>query len=165
MKKDHSRAFFDLVALVIISAVVLFTALWIDPFARAVAWIYHHDNWRLDELFTLVLVLVLGLAIYSWRRWRELEAETRNRERAQEESRELTVTLENTRTEILALRGILRICESCQRIQDGTNSWITLELYIQAQSNARFAHGLCPDCARTVYGSTVRTVHRGDTHA
>ena len=105
----------------------LFTALWIDPFARAVAWIYHHGNWRLDELFTLVLVLVGGLAVYSWRRWRELEAEIRDREKAQAESRELTVSLKNTRTEILALRGILRICESCRRIQDGTNSWITHE--------------------------------------
>jgi hypothetical protein len=165
MKKHHSRAFLDLVALAIVSAMVLCTALWIDPFARAVAWIYHHDNRRLDELFTLVLVLMVGLAIYSWRRWRELEAEIRDRERAQEDRRELTVALENTRTEIRALRGILRICESCQRIQDGTNSWITLELYIQSQSNARFAHGLCPNCARTVYGGTIKAVRRGTTPA
>jgi hypothetical protein len=158
MKTHHSRAFHDLVALVIISALTLSASLLIDPFARAVAWLYNHDNWKLDELFTLVLVLVIGLAIYSWRRWRELETESRDRKRAQEHNRELTVTLENTRSEILALRGILRICESCQRIQDGTNSWITLELYIQAQSNARFAHGLCPTCARQVYGRTSQTV-------
>jgi hypothetical protein len=160
MKTRQSRAFHDLVALVIVSALTLSASLWIDPFARAVAWIYNHDNWKLDELFTLVLVLVIGLAIYSWRRWRELEAESRDRKRAQEHNRELSVTLENTRTEILALRGILRICEACQRIQDGSDSWITLELYIQAQSNARFAHGLCPDCARKVYGSDRKIVHR-----
>jgi|WetSurMetagenome_2_1015567.scaffolds.fasta_scaffold63353_2 hypothetical protein len=155
MKTTRSRAFHDLVLLASISAFTLCASLWIDPFARAVAWIYHHDNWPLDELFTLIFVLVVGLAVYSWRRWRELEAETRDRERAQEYSRELAVALESTRSEVLALRGILRICEVCQRIQDGTKSWITLELYMQAQSNTKFAHGLCPDCARKVYGGAV----------
>jgi hypothetical protein len=157
MKTKGSHAFHDLVVLAIISALTLCASLWIDPFARAVAWLYHHDNWPLDELFTLIFVLVVGLAVYSWRRWRDLEAETRDRERAQEYSRELAEALESTRSEVLALRGILRICEVCQRIQDGTNSWITLELYIQAQSNTKFTHGLCPDCARKVYGSAVKS--------
>jgi hypothetical protein len=156
MKPRRSRAFHDLVVLAIISALTLCASLWIDPFARAVAWVYHHDNWKLDELFTLVIVLVVGLALYAWRRWREAEVEATFRERAQENSRELAIALESTRSEVLALRGILRICEVCQRIQDGRNSWITLELYMEAQSNTKFAHGLCPDCARKVYGSAVK---------
>jgi uncharacterized membrane protein YcjF (UPF0283 family) len=153
MKSKNSKAFHDLIILMIVSLLTLAASLWVDPFARTVSWIYQHDDWKMDELFTFVLVLVIALAVYSWRRWHELEAEIRQRERVQEHNRELAVSLESTRTEVRTLRGILRICESCQRIQDGANSWITLELYVQATSQARFTHGLCPGCARKVYGT------------
>jgi uncharacterized membrane protein YcjF (UPF0283 family) len=153
MKSRNSRAFRDLIILIVVSLLTLAGSLWIDPFARTVSWIYQHDNWKMDELFTFVLVLVIALAVYSWRRWHELEEEIRQRQKVQDLNRELAVSLETTRTEVRTLRGILPICESCQRIQDGANSWITLELYLQAQSQTRFAHGLCPECARKAYGT------------
>jgi hypothetical protein len=157
MKIARSRALHDLMFLILVSLLTLIASLWIDPFAKTVAWIYRHDNWKLDELFTLAIVLVFSLAIYSWRRWRELTAETRRRKMAQEQNLALSATLESRMNEIRALRGILRICESCQRIQDDSHSWITLELYVQAKSDARFAYGLCPDCARKYYGTNGRT--------
>lgn len=156
-----SRAFHDLIVLVLASLLTLTATIWIDPFAKTVAWIYRHDNWKLDEFFTLVLVLVIGLGIYAWRRWRELARETRERKRAEEQTRTLHSTLESTLNEVRALRGFLRICESCQRIQDSSSSWVPLELYIQAQSDARFAHGLCPDCARKAYGGKAKDTAAG----
>ena len=151
-KTRGSRAFHDLIVVVIVSLLTLTATLWIDPFARTVSWIYRHDNWKLDEFFTMVLVLVIGLGIYSWRRWRELVKEIHERKRVEEQTRTLNSTLESTLNEVRALRGFLRICELCQRIQDSSSSWVSLELYIQAKSEARFAHGLCPDCARKAYG-------------
>ena len=156
-----SRAARDLIILILIGLLTLTASLWLDPFARLVPWIYSHDNWKLDELFTLDIVLVLGLAIYSWRRWQEMRAEIRERERAQERARLLSVTLESTIDEVRTLRSILPLCESCQRIQDGDRSWVSLELFVEANSRTRFAHGLCPECARQIYRPGERGGHDG----
>lgn len=155
MKNPRSHAIRDLGLLVVVSLLTLIASLWIDPFARAVAWMYHHDDWKLDELFTLALVLVIMLAVYSWRRWRELAREIAERERAEEENRELSSTLQSARVEVMTLRELLPICDSCQRIQDSAGSWITLELYLEARSRTRFARGFCPDCARRFYEDQV----------
>jgi hypothetical protein len=160
-----SRALHDLVILIAIGLLTLVASFWVDPFARLIAWIYSHDNWKLDELCTLAIVLVVCLAIYAWRRWREFLKEIRNRRLAQEQNRMLSATLETTMNEMRALRGILRICESCQRILDGSHSWVSLELYLEATSKARFTHGLCPECARKIYKGRAREgLREGDHH-
>lgn len=50
-------------------------------------------------------------------------------------------------TERKILRGLLSTCAQCKRIQDEHNNWQAIERYISAHSEARFSHGLCPDCA------------------
>jgi hypothetical protein len=155
-KRTHAMR--DMIGLGIFLGLTLAASILIDPFARAVAWIYHHDNWELDGAFTFVLALAVGLAVYAWRRSRDLRAEMREREQAQETNKALTATLETTLTEVRTLRGVLRICESCNRILDASHSWISLELFIQAESKARFSHGLCPDCARKAYGRETHIV-------
>jgi hypothetical protein len=49
------------------------------------------------------------------------------------------------------LEGILPICASCKRIRDESNGWHSIESYIHEQSDARFSHGICPDCAEKLY--------------
>ena len=58
----------------------------------------------------------------------------------------------NLETEVKALEGILPICSHCKRIRDDNSKWQRLESYISTHSEAEFTHGICPDCARNVYG-------------
>jgi hypothetical protein len=143
----------DLVILLTISLALLIVSLWFDPISRWVAWIYRHDNWKLDELFTLTLTLMLGLAWYSWRRWNELAEKERQRKRAEEDSIALGRMLDDTLAELKTMEGLLRICESCKRIRDDSGYWIPLDTYIESCSRARFFQGLCPECARKFYRS------------
>ena len=141
----------DLLLLLAGSLGVLLASLRFDPFSRWVAWIYRHDNWKLDEAFTLTLTLMLGLAWYSWRRWNELAEKERQRKRAEEDSIALGRILDDTLVELKTMEGLLRICETCKRIRDDSGYWIPLEAYIESCSHARFFQGLCPDCAREFY--------------
>ena len=49
------------------------------------------------------------------------------------------------------LEGFLPICASCKKIRDSEGKWQQMEAYIRDRSEADFSHGICPDCARTLY--------------
>ena len=55
--------------------------------------------------------------------------------------------------EIKTLSGLLPICASCKKIRDDKGYWNQLESYIQKHSEAKFSHGLCPDCMEKLYGN------------
>ena len=48
---------------------------------------------------------------------------------------------------IRVLEGLLPICAECKMIRDSSNSWHRLEAYITSHSEAKFTHGMCPDCS------------------
>ena len=50
--------------------------------------------------------------------------------------------------EIKVLTGLLPICMFCKRIRDEREEWQKPEAYLSKHSEARFSHGLCPECAR-----------------
>ncbi len=56
-----------------------------------------------------------------------------------------------TISQIKLLQGLLQICSSCKRIKV-RGEWIPVEEYIEKQSHAVFSHGICPECARKLYG-------------
>jgi len=161
MVSRDSRSFRDLVVLLLIALFTMAASLWFDPFSHAVAWVYRHDNWKLDELFTLSIILTLGLAWYSWRRWKDLVGETRERTKAEEEAQALTRLLSDALAELHSVQGLLRICESCKRVRDESGYWIPLEAYIESYSKARFFQGICPECARRLYRSAQRDESAG----
>ena len=49
--------------------------------------------------------------------------------------------------EVKILRGLLPICSSCKKIRNEEQQWENMETYIHSRSEARFTHGICPDCA------------------
>ena len=49
------------------------------------------------------------------------------------------------------LKGFLPICAHCKKIRDDAGYWHQVEEYIRDHSEARFSHGICPDCAREFY--------------
>ena len=51
--------------------------------------------------------------------------------------------------QVQRLEGILPICASCKRIRNKDGVYEQMESYISAHSEARFTHGLCPDCVDT----------------
>jgi DNA-binding response OmpR family regulator len=55
---------------------------------------------------------------------------------------ELQQALGSVRT----LSGLLPICAYCKRIRDDRDYWKQIEHYLSEHSNARFSHGICPDC-------------------
>lgn len=59
---------------------------------------------------------------------------------------ELRATLGKVRT----LEGLLPICLSCKKIQDGKGKWEPFERYVRTHSEATISHKLCPDCSRAI---------------
>lgn len=53
--------------------------------------------------------------------------------------------------EVKTLRGIITICSVCKKIRTDERSWSKMEEYVQAHSEAKFSHGLCPDCIKRLY--------------
>jgi len=68
----------------------------------------------------------------------------------------LIARLQDALDQINVLSGLLSICASCKRIRDEHQNWQRLESYIQAHSEAKFSHGLCPDCLRKLYPEYYR---------
>lgn len=54
--------------------------------------------------------------------------------------------------EVKQLSGLLPICAQCKKIRDDQGYWKQIERYIREHSDAEFTHGICPDCARDLYG-------------
>jgi AmiR/NasT family two-component response regulator len=73
--------------------------------------------------------------------WRRLSDALR------QQNEKLQAALERIKT----LNGLLPICAGCKRIRDDRGYWQQVELYIQDHSEARFSHGLCPECCVKLY--------------
>jgi PAS domain S-box-containing protein len=67
------------------------------------------------------------------------------------ERERLITKLQEAAEEVKQLSGLLSICASCKRICDEQGRWQPLEGYIQSHSQAKFSHGVCPDCLRKLY--------------
>jgi hypothetical protein len=59
--------------------------------------------------------------------------------------------LTDAQGEVRLLSGLLPICSGCKRIRDEDGGWQPIEGYISHRSEAKFTHGICPDCLRERY--------------
>ncbi len=69
----------------------------------------------------------------------------------EQEKERLIEQLMSAKSEIHRLSGMLPICSSCKKIRDDTGYWHQLEVYIDDHSDAQFSHGICPQCAKSLY--------------
>jgi K+-sensing histidine kinase KdpD len=53
--------------------------------------------------------------------------------------------------EVKQLSGLLPICASCKKIRDDQGYWNQIEFYISKHSEAKFTHGVCPECTKKLY--------------
>jgi len=93
---------------------------------------------------TILLLGVWGI-VYSARR---LGLEERRKE-------ELILELKTALERVNVLSGLVPICASCKKIRDDKGFWNRMEEYIQTHSDARFSHGICPDCVHNLYPELV----------
>jgi CheY-like chemotaxis protein len=61
--------------------------------------------------------------------------------------------LEDAIEHIHTLQGILPICMYCKNIRNDDDAWEKVETYIQNHSDAKFSHGLCPQCFDEHFGA------------
>ncbi len=59
--------------------------------------------------------------------------------------------LEDALAHVKTLQGILPICMHCHKIRSDADAWERIEKYISEHSDAKFSHGICPECMRNYY--------------
>jgi phosphoserine phosphatase RsbU/P len=59
--------------------------------------------------------------------------------------------LQRAFNEIKTLRGIVPICSCCKKIRDDQGYWKQVEVYVRDHSEAKFSHGICPECIKRIY--------------
>jgi hypothetical protein len=64
--------------------------------------------------------------------------------------------LEQSLAHIKKLEGILPICAYCKKIRvespepEQKDRWVQIENYISDSTEARFSHGVCPECYKKI---------------
>ncbi len=66
------------------------------------------------------------------------------------ERRALIRQLRDALAEVKTLTGLIPICASCKKIRNDEGFWDQVEFYISSHTDAKFSHGLCPECARKI---------------
>ena len=114
--------------------------------------------WGLGAAGAILLIFRLRMAALAKSK---AELETLVAQRT-EELRYRNVELTDALGRVKQLSGLLPICASCKKIRDDRGYWNQLEHYITDHSEAGFSHGICPDCAKTLYpGFANRNENRG----
>jgi DNA-binding response OmpR family regulator len=70
--------------------------------------------------------------------------------------------LEVALAQVKQLQGLLPICSYCKKVRDDQNYWQQVEHYVAARSEARFSHGICPECwQKEILPQMERQLKRG----
>jgi len=73
--------------------------------------------------------------------------------RLEQRARELERTLGGALAKVLS--GFIPICASCKRIRREDSQWIQVESYVTEKTDAKFSHGVCPECEKRLYGDLL----------
>jgi len=73
------------------------------------------------------------------------------RKRSEETQATLVRDLQGALAEVRTLSGLLPICAACKKIRDDQGYWNQIEGYLKKHSAVEFSHGICPECACTLY--------------
>jgi HAMP domain-containing protein len=67
------------------------------------------------------------------------------------EREEVILQLQVAMSEIGTLSSLIPICAYCKKIRDDKGYWSQLEAYFTKHADVKFSHGVCPECAKTVF--------------
>jgi PleD family two-component response regulator len=77
----------------------------------------------------------------------KLAEQLQESERLNTELQQRNAELQESLRTIKTLSGLVPICAWCHKtIRDDKGTWMALEAYIEDHSEAKFTHGMCPDC-------------------
>jgi AmiR/NasT family two-component response regulator len=71
--------------------------------------------------------------------------------RMEKERRQLTQQLQEALDQVRTLEGLLPICAGCKSIRNDKGYWQKVEVYLSEHSQAKFTHGICPQCQKELY--------------
>jgi len=74
------------------------------------------------------------------------QQEIERRKKVEREKEVLIGELQRALAEVKTLRGFIPTCAHCRKIRDESGEWHQIEDYIQNHSEAKFSHGICPEC-------------------
>jgi CheY-like chemotaxis protein len=83
----------------------------------------------------------------------ELQARLRVGERVialRRDLRRRVLELEDALSQVKQLQGLLPICAYCKKVRDDSDYWHQIETFVSERSEARFSHGVCPECLARV---------------
>lgn len=72
-------------------------------------------------------------------------------DQSEKENSQLIAELKTTLDNVKELKGLIPICAECKNIRDDKGYWHKVEEYVRQHSEAKFSHGICPECAKKVY--------------
>ncbi|MEW6428342.1 MAG: cache domain-containing protein [Thermodesulfobacteriota bacterium] len=131
------------------------TGLYLDEVDREIRRISRETTIISAIILTGIIALNLYISRISFlelRRRRLAEDElAMHHEQLEELVAARTADLTRAMQEIKTLSGFLPICASCKKIRDDKGYWNQIETYIRERTDARFSHGICPDCAEKLY--------------
>jgi PAS domain S-box-containing protein len=119
------------------------------------------DGSKLEVILNVSAVLDSdGRILYSRSTWRDITERKRTEEevhklnmeleqRVRDRTAELEATvreLQQALQEVRTLRGLIPICAWCKKVRDDKQYWHSVESFVTARTEARFSHGMCPDC-------------------
>jgi PAS domain S-box-containing protein len=116
-----------------------------SAFSGSFCWIRPDGKANVIE-YTAVPIKVPGKTITIG-----IDRDITERKRIEEEREQLIKELQNALADVKTLSGLVPICANCKQIRDDKGFWMQVESYIQERSQARFSHGICPDCMRKLY--------------
>ncbi len=67
------------------------------------------------------------------------------------EREQLTLQLEQALAEAKILRGLIPVCAWCRKIRSVEGYWLSLEAYLEKQTEATCSHGICPECLHKLH--------------
>lgn len=80
------------------------------------------------------------------------------RQKQRDDEREMLIAeLQEALASVKTLGGLLPICASCKKIRDDEGYWSQVEQYIGKHTDAKFTHGICPDCGKRALEEYYRT--------
>jgi hypothetical protein len=82
-----------------------------------------------------------------------VDERTRDLKLAKDKAEVLVQELQTALSDVKQLSGLLPICANCKKIRDDNGYWKQIEDYIDQHSEAKFSHGICPDCMKKLYPS------------
>ncbi|MCK4803648.1 MAG: GAF domain-containing protein [Spirochaetes bacterium] len=80
------------------------------------------------------------------------------RVRVEEEKEVLIVELKDALDKVKILSGLIPICANCKKIRDDKGYWTQVEDYVRAHSEAKFSHGICPECMKKLYPDFIHDI-------